>query len=181
MIIAISIILAGILVYVILTYNKFVRWKNGVEEAFSTMDVYLKKRWDLVPNLVNIVKGYAEHEKITLEDITKLRNGIYSDLPINEKIKNISEMEKGITRLIALSENYPELKANQNFIQLSEELSSIESDIANSRKYFNAVVKELNNGVQIFPNNIVATLFGIKQVDMYEISNEERTNVKVEF
>ena len=181
MIIAISIILAGIIVYVILAYNKFVRLKNGVEEAFSTMDVYLKKRWDLVPNLVNIVKGYAEYEKTTLEDIIKLRTEVYSDLSINEKIKNISEMEKGISKLIALSENYPELKANQNFIQLSEELSSIECDIANSRKYFNAVVKELNNGVQMFPSNIVAAIFGIKLVDMYEISAGERENVKVEF
>jgi len=163
------------------TYNALVRLKNTVKEAFSTMDVYLKKRWDLIPNLVETVKGYAKHEKETLEGVIRLRNGAYDKMSPEEKINANQELSRGITKIMALAENYPDLKANENFKDLSAQLTRVEEDIANSRKYYNAVVRNFNNKVQMFPSNIIASLFKFKEEKMFEIVEEQRENVQVKF
>lgn len=172
-------VIALLVIYVLVTYNGFVRIKNRVEEAFSTMDVYLKKRWDLIPNIVETVKGYAKHEKSTLSEVIKLRNGAYDDMSSDEKIKANQELSKGITKIMALAEQYPELKANENFKDLSAQLTKIEDEIANSRKYYNGTVREFNDKVQMFPSNVVAMIFGYKTKTMFEANEEERKNVKV--
>ena len=181
---AIGIIVAIVLVilfYVLTTYNGLVGSKNIVDEAFSTMDVYLKKRWDLIPNLVETVKGYAKHESETLEKVIALRNGAYNNMSVDEKMEVNKQLSRGISKLIAVAESYPDLKANQNFTDLSKELSKIEEDIANSRKYYNGTVRNFNNKVMMFPGNIVANLFGFKKANMFEAAEEEKKNVKVEF
>ena len=163
------------------TYNNFIRLKNSINEAFSTMDVYLKKRWDLVPNLIETVKGYIEHEKGVFESVVELRNKAYTSLPDDEKITVNTQLTAGIAKLLAVAEAHPDLKSSQNFLDLSGQLSQIESDIANSRKYYNAVVKEYNNAVQMVPSNIVASIFNYKTAKMYEIDEAQRENVQVKF
>ena len=170
-----------IVVFVIGAYNKGIKLKNYVKEAFSTMDVYMKKRWDLIPNLVESVKGYAGHEKGLLEKITQLRSSNYSTMTDAQKLETNSELTNVLSRLFAVAENYPDLKANQNFMQLSKELSSIEADIANSRKYYNGTVRELNTFLEVFPTNIIGSIFGMQKEKLFEIAENERQNVKVSF
>ena len=175
-------VIVVIVLWIVSTYNSLVGLRNTCKEAFSTMDVYLKKRWDLIPNLVETVKGYAKHEKGTLEEVVKLRSGAYDKMSPDEKIENNAKLSAGITKIMALAESYPELKANQNFLSLSSDLSNVEADIANSRKYYNGAVKIFNNKVMMFPSNIVANILGYKEQKMYEVdSDEERKNVKVQF
>ena len=169
-----------IIIYGFTLYNSFVKLNNKVKEAFSTMDIYLKKRWDLIPNIVEIVKGYAKHEKDTLEEIIKLRNNIYDNMSTEEKINKNKLINQSINKIMALAENYPELKANENFLQLSKDLTSIEDEIAQSRKYYNAVVKNYNNKVEMIPSNIIAKIAGYKSKPMFSIENEERQNIQVE-
>lgn len=173
-------IVALLLVYVLITYNGFVKTNNIVKEAFSTMDVYLKKRWDLIPNLVEVVKGYAKHEKETFNEITTLRTNSYDNMSMSKKIDVNEQLTQGISKIMAISENYPELKASENFLQLSKDLTQIEDEIANSRKYYNGSVRILNTKIQMFPSNIVAGMFGFKQANMFETNAEEKNNVKVE-
>ena len=141
------VIVVLLIVWGIMTYNGLVRGLNKVEEAFSTMDVYLKKRWDLVPNLVESVKGYAEYEKEIFSEITKLRTNSYDAMTTNNKINMNEQLTQEISKIMAISENYPELKASSNFSQLSKELTKIEDDIANSRKYYNGTVRILNKNI----------------------------------
>ena len=173
-------IIAIIVLFVLVTFNGIIKLKNKVKEAFATMDVYLKKRWDIIPNLVETVKGYAKHESETLESVIKMRNTSYDSMSVAEKLNTNEELNRSLSKIIALTENYPEIKADKNFIKLNEELVNIEDDIANSRKYYNAVVRMFNNKVEIFPNNIIAKLFGFKSQKMFEASAFERENVKVE-
>ena len=168
-----------IVLWVIFTYNGFIRIRTQSEEGFSTMDVYLKKRWDLIPNLVETVKGYAKHEKTALEEITKLRNSTYDKMNNDEKIKTNEHLSNSISRIMAIAESYPDLKASENFINLSKELSNAEDEIANSRKYYNAVVRIFNNKVQMFPSNLIARLIGYTPKAMFEASEDERKNVNV--
>ena len=169
-----------LIIYILFLYNSFVSLSNKVKEAFSTMDVYLKKRWDLIPNLVETVKGYAEHEKETFSEVTKLRNNNYEEMSTDEKIAVNEKMTNNVDKIMALKESYPDLKANTNFKDLSEQLKKLEDDIANSRKYYNAVVRIYNNKVEMFPNNLVAKILGYKPKAMLEATSEERNNVKVE-
>ena len=173
-------IIVLIVIYALAIYNSFVQLNNKVKEAFSTMDVYLKKRWDLIPNIVETVKGYAKHEKTTLTEVVELRNSAYEKMSDQEKIKTNEQLSSGINKIMALAEAYPELKANENFKDLSNQLTKIEDDIANSRKYYNGVVRIYNNKVEMFPSNIFAGLFGYKSKAMFEASANERENVKVE-
>lgn len=168
-------------IYVFALYNSFIKLNNKVKEAFSTMDVYLKKRWDLIPNLVDVVKGYVKHEKNTLEQVISLRNSIYESMSNEDKIKTNETLNSNINKIMILSENYPELKASDNFKKLSQNLAKIEDEIANSRKYYNAVVRIFNNKIEIFPNNIFAKLFRYKRKSMFEASLDERENVKIKF
>ena len=174
-------VIVVIVLWIVSTYNSLVGLRNTCKEAFSTMDVYLKKRWDLIPNLVETVKGYAKHEKDTLQEVISLRNTPYESMSDDEKVKTNQKLSQGITKIMALAEAYPDLKANENFKELSKELSKIEEDIANSRKYYNGVVKVYNNKVEMFPSNLVASMFGHKAKTMFEALDSERENVKVKF
>lgn len=168
-----------IIIYVFILYNNFISLDNKVKEAFSTMDVYLKKRWDLIPNLVETVKGYAKYEEETLTRVTKLRNNIYNEMTNDEKIINNEELSSDVSKIMALKEAYPELKANESFMDLSNKLTKIEDDIANARKYYNGTVRIYNNKVQMFPNNIFAKIFNYKTKRMFEASLEEKQNIKI--
>lgn len=175
--IAITIIL---FIYILVTYNTLIKLNNILKEAFSTMDVYLKKRWDLIPNLVEVVKGYAKHEKDVLNQITTLRTNNYQNMSIDKKINVNEQLTQDISRIIAISENYPDLKASQNFLELSRDLTKIEDEIANSRKYYNGSVRIFNTKIQVFPNNIIAKLFNFKEANMFEANADEKNNVKVD-
>lgn len=169
-----------IVLYVLATYNGLIKSNNLVKEAFSTMDVYLKKRWDLIPNLVEVVKGYAKHEKETIEKITDLRTNTYETMSTDKKISVNEQLTQGLSRIMAISENYPDLKASQNFIELSHNLTKIEDEIANSRKYYNGTVRIFNNKIQMFPSNMIANLFGFHSANMFEVNTDEKSNVKVD-
>jgi len=169
-----------VVMYVILTYNRGVKYRNYVKEAFSTMDVYLKKRWDLIPNLIELVKGYAAHEKGLLTKIAEVRTKSYDLMDTGEKLKTNIQLGQIIPEIFAVVENYPDLKANQNFVKLMASLTDIENDIANSRRYYNGTVRELNTFAEIFPACVVCKIFGIKQEKLFEAANEERQNIRAE-
>lgn len=173
-------IIIVIVIYAFVLYNSFVKLNNKAKEAFSTMDVYLKKRWDLIPNIVETVKGYAKHEEETLKEIVSLRNNVYDNMSDNDKMKTNEKLTSEISRVMALAEAYPDLKANENFKNLSEQLTKVEDEIANSRKYYNGVIRIYNNKVEIFPNNIFARTFGYESKPMFEAGEKERDNVNIE-
>lgn len=179
--IVIAVIVVLILIWLASTYNGLIRKRNTCEEAFSTMDVYLKKRFDLIPNLVSTVKGYAKHESETLEKVIAARNSGATQT-VEERMQDENQITGALRQIFALSENYPDLKANQNFLDLQGQLKSIETDIANARKYYNGAVKEFNNACEQVPSNIVANMFHFERKPMFEVKEEaERENVKVEF
>ena len=178
----IAVIAVVVVLWFISTYNGFVKLKVNVEEGYSTMDVYLKKRYDLIPNLVETVKGYAKHEKETLQNVIAARNSAMNATSVKEKAQAETELTQSLKTIFALTESYPDLKANKNFESLQQQLQQVEQDIANARKYYNATVKMLNVKVQSFPSNIVANMFKFTTKDMFEVTNaNERENVKVEF
>ena len=180
--IIIAVVVVILAFWLISAYNNFVKMKNKIEEAFATMDVYLKKRWDLVPNLVNTVKGYAEHEKSTFDAITKLRSKSYDSMSANEKVETNQALGGMLGTLIATAEAYPELKANQNFLELQKNLNELENDIADSRKYYNGCVRQMNTAVESFPSNIITGMFHFEKYRMYEVDDaSERQNVVVDF
>lgn len=179
------IIIIGIVVLLvgwgIATYNSLVAQRNNCKEAFSTMDVYLKKRFDLIPNLVATVKGYAKHESETLEKVIAARNSGVRTTPA-EQLEDEKTITSAVRQIFALSESYPDLKANTNFQDLQGQLKSIEEDIANSRKYYNGVVKMYNTKIQTIPSNIIAKIGHFEEQSMFQVDDEsERKNVKVEF
>lgn len=174
------VVIVVLLLYVLMTYNNFIKLNNKFREAFSTMDVYLKKRWDLIPNIVEAVKGYTKYEEETLEEIIKLRDNTYDKMSTEEKILTNEQLAPNVSKIMMLVESYPDLKANHNFLKLGDELIAIENDIANSRKYYNAVVRIFNNKVQMFPSNVIANIFGYKNKKMFEASATERENVRVD-
>ncbi len=179
LLIAIAVLIAF---YLISIYNQFATLGNKVDEAFATMDVYLKKRYDLIPNLVETVKGYAKHESETLENVVSARNKALSSATPADKAAAEKEFAGTLSRLLALTEAYPDLKANQNFIDLQKDLTSMEGEIANARKYYNAVVKTFNTLVDKFPSNIIANMFNFSKQPMFAVTNEtERDSVKVQF
>lgn len=166
-------------IYYISTYNGFIRLQNMIEEAFSTMDVYLVKRAELIPNLVNTVKGYAKHESETLEKVILARNAATSNA---EKMAADSQLTEAIKSVFALAESYPELKSNSNFMLLQQQLTDIENDIAKSRKYYNGVVRQYNTKIQTFPSSLIANSRNFVRQPLFEVSDDrQRENVKVEF
>lgn len=170
----IFIVLVGL--FVLLTYNSLVQLRNKVKEAFSTMDVYLKKRYDLIPNLVDIVKGYAKHETDTLQEVTKMRMNAQKgdlDTAIDSEVK----IGDALQSLLVVVEKYPDLKANTNFLDLQERLSKMEEEIAFSRRYYNGSVREYNNKCQMFPLNLIASMFGFKALPMYQVESEQERKV----
>ena len=177
--IAIVVLAVLAVLYFISTNNAFVALQNKIEEAFSTMDVYLVKRAELSPNIVATVKGYAKHETETLEKVVAARN---SAVTAGDKIAADTELTKAVRQVFALAESYTELKANTNFLNLQQQLSSIEEDIATSRRYYNGVVRQYNTKLQSFPSSLVASAKGLVRQPMFEVSDDsQRQNVKVEF
>lgn len=168
-----------IIIYILVVRNGLVSLRNKVDEAFSTMDVYLKKRWDLIPNIVEIVKGYATHEKETFEEIAKLRSSAYDNMSTKNKLETNEKLNYDISKLMILKENYPELKSNENFLDLSHKLEKVEEDIANSRKYYNAVVRLYNNKVEMFPSNVIAGIFRFRNHQMFSINESDRECVDI--
>ena len=168
-----------LIIFLIYAYNKGITAKNFVAEAFATMDVYLKKRWDLVPNLLEVVKQYAKHEENLLTEVTKLRTQNYASMSTNDKIDINNRLGKSLSCILAVAENYPDLKANQNYNLIMQQMSAIEDDIANARKYYNGTVRLLNNYCDLFPTNLIAAYFGIKHAKMFEINSEERKNIEI--
>lgn len=163
-------------VLVLVTYNSLIQLRNKVKEAFSTMDVYLKKRYDLIPNLVDIVKGYAKHETDTLQEVTKMRvNAQKGDL--NTAIDSEVKIGDALQSLLVVVEKYPDLKANTNFLDLQERLSKMEEEIAFSRRYYNGSVREYNNKCQMFPFNLIAGVFGFRALPMYQVESEQERKV----
>lgn len=164
------------------TYNTMIRLKNDAEEAFSTMDVYLKKRFDLVPNFIETVKGYAKHEKETLEKVIAARNACAVQGNLEDKLASEANLSTVLKQLAVVIEKYPELKADKNFAELQSTLKQLENEIASSRKYYNGVVKQYNTKREVFPSNIIAKKHNFEKKPLYEVANvEERNNVKVEF
>ena len=181
-IIIIVVIIVLLLLYIAGTYNALVKGRNKVEEAFATMDVYLKKRWDLIPNLVESIKGYAKHEAETLQNVISARNSGYQNMTAEEKIEANREFSKGHAAINVVAEQYPNLKANENFINLNNQLQKVEEDIANARKFYNAVVREYNNKTEMFPSSIVASMFKFGKKQMFAVDDEaERQAVQVKF
>lgn len=163
-------------------YNSFVRKRNNVEEGFSTMDVHLKKRYDLIPNLVETVKGYAKHEKGTLDSVIKARNMAAGANTMEDKIQKDSALTGTLKSLFAVAESYPDLKADRQFMQLQNQMTALENEISSARKYYNATAKTLNNAIQTFPGVLFAGIYKVKKAALYEVRDEvERENVKVSF
>lgn len=165
--------------YVIGVKNSLVNRRNKVLNQFSAIDVELKRRIDLIPNLVSIVKGYVKHEENTFKKVIKLRNMALKSETINDKVKSDKELSKVVNKLFAISENYPELKSNTNFIELQKELSDCEDRIAYAREFYNNSVMNYNNEVEMFPTSVVAKLFRYKRYDYYELDDREKEVPKV--
>ncbi len=155
-------------------YNNLVKLRNNRENAFANIDVQLKQRYDLVPQLVGTVKGYAEHEKEVFQRVTEARAAAMSATTINDKMAADNALTSALAGLKVSLEAYPELKANQNFLQLQGEIADIENKLAAVRRYFNSATRELNNAVQTFPSNFFANMFGFKKEPMYEVPQEQR-------
>lgn len=171
-IIAVAVIIVLLL---ITTYNKLVKLRNNRENAFANIDVQLKQRFDLVPQLVSTVKGYATHEKETLEKITAARAAGMGAATVDEKVAADKAMSSALAGLRVSLEAYPELKANTNFLQLQTELSDIENKLAAARRFFNSATKEFNNACEVFPNNIIAGMFNFKRAAMYEATESRES------
>lgn len=176
--IIIIIVVVVLILAIIGIYNNLVKLRNNRENAFADIDVQLKQRYDLVPQLVATVKGYAEHEKELLENITKARSAAVNATSIEDKIQADNLLTSALAGLKVQVEAYPDLKANQNFMQLQGELSDIENKLAAVRRYFNSATRELNNAVQTFPANILAGMFGFHKEAMYEIEASQRAAVE---
>lgn len=172
------IVVAVIVVWVIAIYNNLVRLRNNRENAFANIDVQLKQRYDLVPQLVATVKGYAAHEKEVFQRVTEARAAAMSATTIADKMQADNLLTQALSGLKVSLEAYPELKANQNFLQLQSEISDIENKLSAVRRYFNTATRELNNAVQTFPNNVFAGMFGFHKEPMYEIEQSQRAAVE---
>lgn len=166
--------------YLMSTYNKLVRLRNGAEEAFKSINVFLKQRYDLIPNLINTIKGYTQYESSTLEKIVALRSKAMSAGGADGGAAEL-QLSSALKSVFALSENYPDLKANQEFLQLQQTLSALEESIQRSRRYYNASARDMNNAVEMFPSNLIAGPFGFHRMEYFEVEEAETKNVKVEF
>jgi len=178
--IIIAVVTVVVLLYIVITYNRLVTLRNKVRTQKSQIDVELKRRFDLIPSLVEIVKGYASHEKSALEDVVMARN-VYMDTGDNtaQALDADYQLTGALSKLFILSENYPELKANINFLQLQRDLSDIEQKIVYSRHFYNDSVFKLNNKIEMFPSNIIAKLFSFNKENFFKALEAERTSVEV--
>ena len=176
MVLIVSIVVIVVLaLWIISLYNSLVKLRNNRENAFADIDVQLKQRHDLIPQLVATVKGYAAHEKDTLERVINARNGAMSAHTIDEKIKAENALSSALPGLKITLEAYPDLKANQNFLQLQEEIADLENKLSAVRRYFNSATKELNNAVETFPSNLIAGMFGFRKEIMFDLGAQRAT------
>ncbi len=178
-------IIGGILVLVLLiimgTYNTLVGLRNRVNDQWAQIEVQLKKRFDLIPNLVETVKGYAQHEKSTLEEVIEARNKFNTAKTPEEEMKASGELSGVLNRLMVLSESYPELKADKNFLSLQSDLKDVEEKISYARQFYNDRVLAYMNKIQMFPSNIIANMFGFKEIKYFEAGEEVKEAPKVAF
>ena len=165
-------IIAIVVLYGVLAYNKLIRFRTFVDEAWSGINVQLKKRHDLIPNLMETVRGYATHERETFESVTRARNTAIQAKDVKTQEVAENQLSGALMRLLAVSERYPELKANQNFLQLQEQLGTIEGDIEKSRRYYNGAVRQKNIAIDTFPSNMVANMFNFEKSLFFELENE---------
>ena len=177
----ILIIVVLLIVFIISTYNGLVTAKMNVENSWSQIDVQLQRRFDLIPNFIETVKGYMAHEQETLEKITNLRTSWGNANTIADKAKLDNELSSTLKTIMAVSENYPDLKANQNFLQLSEELKNTENKISFSRQFYNDCVTIYNTKLEVFPSNVIANIFHFSPCDLFKTEGEARENVTVDF
>ena len=180
------IVLAAIILialWLVAIYNGLIRSKNRVDEAFSDIDVQLKRRYDLIPNLVETVKGYMAHEHDTLVQLTEARTAAMAmkDAPLADREKAENQLSGTLKTLFAVSENYPDLKANQNFLQLQDEISDTENKIQASRRFYNGNVRDFNTKIQVFPTNIFAGMMNFKAYGFFQADEAEKQNVQVKF
>ena len=162
-------------------YNGLIRLRNRTDEAWSDIDVQLKRRYDLIPNLIETVKGYAKHERELFENVTQARTRAMGAKGVDEKGKAENMLSGTLKTLFAVAENYPDLKANENFLKLQEELADTENKIQAARRFYNGNVRDFNTKIQIFPNNLIAGMLGFKKYDFFEIDEGEKEPVKVQF
>lgn len=178
-------IIIGIVVLLVLyvwsTYNSLIVFKARIKEALSGIDIQLKRRIDLIPNLIETVKGYAKHEKEIFENVTKARSALMKADNVEDKLKASDQVSGALKSLFAVAENYPNLKANENFAELQRQLEDTEDKIAYSRQFFNANVLEYNTNVQTFPNSLIAKMFNFGEQTFFEAKESERKEVKVNF
>ena len=174
------VVLAGLLLLFVLIYNRLVSLRNQTENAWSQIDVQLKRRYDLIPNLVEAVKGYMKHEKETLKTVTELRTKLITG-NIQDKAKANNQFSNALKSIFAVAESYPKLKADTNFLNLQEELSATENKISYSRQFYNDAVYSLNTAIQSFPSNILASLFNFSKKEYFEIEEQAKGPVKVKF
>ena len=177
----IFVIIIVLALFLVVLYNGLVQKKNRVDNSWSQIDVQLKRRADLIPNLIETVKGYAGHEKTVFENVTKARSAMMSAGSVKEKAEASNMLTGALKSLFAVAENYPQLRASENFMQLQEELSGTESKIAATRQFYNDSVLELNNAVQTFPSNVIAGTFGFVKKEYFEVEEAAKTVPKVSF
>lgn len=170
-----------LVIYIIATYNKLVTLRNRVKDQWSQIDVVLKRRADLIPNLVETVKGYATHEKETLDAVISARSKAVSATTPEDSMKANSELSHALGRLLAISEAYPDLKANTNFMDLQKELKDTEDKITYSRQFYNDSVLKYQNGIEKFPSNIIASMFGFKPYQFFEAEQQDKEVPQVKF
>lgn len=175
------VIIGLLLVFLIYVYNKFVRLKNQVENAWAQIDVQLKRRNDLIPNLIETVKGYAKHEKKVFNDVTKARSQVVNSNSPKEKAEASNALQDTMKSLFAVAESYPDLKANENFLQLQEEISGTENKISYARQHYNDMVMRFNTSLQTFPANVLNKGFNFSEREMFDVPESEKKNVKVSF
>ena len=171
-------IIALLIIFLIAFYNRLVQLRNNRENAFADIDVQLKQRYDLIPQLVETVKGYTKHERETLDRIVALRNQAVAATTIDDKVALENKLSGALTGLKVTLEAYPDLKANKNFLQLQEEMSDIENKLAAVRRFFNSATKEFNNAVQTFPSNLIAGMFNFKKAEMFDLGSDRATHEK---
>lgn len=170
-----------LLLYLVGTYNGFVILKTRIQEALSGIDVQLKRRADLIPNLIETVKGYAKHEKEVFENVTKARSALVSAGNLQEKAEANNQLTAALKSIFAVAEAYPQLQANSNFQDLQRQLEDTEDKVAYSRQFYNANVLDINTKIQTFPSNMIANMFGFKQFEFFAATEEEKKKVEVKF
>lgn len=176
-----GVIVVALIVFIITTYNDLVRLRNKVKNAFAQIDTQLQRRFDLIPNLVETVKGFATHEKELLENVAASRSGYMNASSNGEKLAMNNQLTSNLRSLFAVAESYPELKANTNFLKLQDELSETEDKITYSRQFYNDAVTIYNNKIQMFPGNIVAGMFGFREEELFNTDDEAKEAPRVQF